>query len=178
MTTSSQDSIARKSRSNQFYENMKGLLAAKQFKPGERLPSERDLEQQYGISRVTISKAIMRLRSEGLVCRKSGRKGNFVAEATTTSTSLVGKMVRFVVPGPRPRDKTREYKERTSHGVLEGIHDQLNGSGSDVVISFIDDCSEPDCQQMIATSRESCLGFVVWYNPNYHTETFLESAKA
>ena len=172
----SQNTTNRKTRSYQLYENMKGLLASSQLKPGERLPSERDLEQQYGISRVTVSKAITRLRTEGLVCRKPGRKGNFVAETISTPTSLAGKLVRFVVPGPR--DKSRELKERTSHGVLEGIHDQLNGNGSDVVISFIDDCTESACQQMIATSQESCLGFVVWYNPHFHTEIFLKSAQA
>ena len=157
-------------------DDIRKKILSGQFQTGERLPSERDLEQQYGISRVTVSKAIMRLRTEGLVCRKPGRKGNFVTEPTNSWSSLAGKLVRFVVPGSR--DKTNEYKERTSHGVLEGIHDQLNGSGSDVVVSFIEDCTEAACQQMLAASHENSLGFVVWYNPHYHTEIFLESVQA
>ena len=51
-------------------DDIRKKILSGQFQTGERLPSERDLEQQYGISRVTVSKAIMRLRTEGLVCRR------------------------------------------------------------------------------------------------------------
>jgi GntR family transcriptional regulator len=45
--------------------------------PGERLPSERDLVENYGVSRPTVRDAVNVLRSEGLVTSEHGR-GVFV----------------------------------------------------------------------------------------------------
>lgn len=49
-----------------------GLLA-----PGDRLPSERELVDEYGVSRPTVRDAVNLLRSEGLVTSEHGR-GVFV----------------------------------------------------------------------------------------------------
>jgi GntR family transcriptional regulator len=49
-----------------------GVLA-----PGERLPSERELVDEYGVSRPTVRDAVNLLRSEGLVTSEHGR-GVFV----------------------------------------------------------------------------------------------------
>lgn len=48
-----------------------------EYKPGERLPSERELIEAFGVSRITIREAISLLRSEGLVAAEHG-KGVFV----------------------------------------------------------------------------------------------------
>lgn len=49
-----------------------------QLQPGQMIPSETSLEQEYGISRNTVRKAIHLLREvEGLVVTSNGR-GSFV----------------------------------------------------------------------------------------------------
>ncbi len=50
-----------------------------QLKPGEKLPSERDLSLQLGVSRMTVRRAINDLVTNGLVYRRQG-SGTFVAE--------------------------------------------------------------------------------------------------
>jgi GntR family transcriptional regulator len=49
------------------------------LKPGERLPSGRDLARRYGVAPMTISHALDVLRSEGLVEAYQGR-GVFVTD--------------------------------------------------------------------------------------------------
>ena len=49
------------------------------LKPGDMLPSEMELCQNFSISRSTVRQAIGRLEEEGLVQRHQG-KGSFVAE--------------------------------------------------------------------------------------------------
>ncbi len=49
------------------------------FEPHQRLPSERDLEKKYDISRMTARRALTELESEGYAYREQG-KGSFVAE--------------------------------------------------------------------------------------------------
>ena len=55
------------------------LIQSKQLSPGDRLPSERDLCEQFSVSRPVIREALSRLKSEGLVCIKRG-VGVFVTE--------------------------------------------------------------------------------------------------
>src|SRR5262249_46032013 len=48
--------------------------------PGDRLPAERDLAQQFGGARGTIRAALDRLESEGLITRRVG-SGTFVTDS-------------------------------------------------------------------------------------------------
>ncbi len=50
-----------------------------EYRPGDRLPSEGEIERQYGVSRITVRKAIEELAREGIVSKKQG-KGTFVME--------------------------------------------------------------------------------------------------
>jgi len=54
------------------------------IKPGSALPSERDLSEMAGLSRVTIRKGIAQLIEEGVLTRKQG-SGTFVARRIETS---------------------------------------------------------------------------------------------
>ncbi|WP_138443213.1 GntR family transcriptional regulator [Sinomonas susongensis] len=60
-------------------------LAKDDLMPGERLPSERTLMEDFGVSRITVRAAIGRLVAEGHLIRVAG-KGTFVADATVQST--------------------------------------------------------------------------------------------
>lgn len=56
---------------------LKGAL-----KPGDQLPAERELAQQFGVSRTAVREAIKTLREKGLVEAYSGR-GTFITDATS-----------------------------------------------------------------------------------------------
>jgi DNA-binding FadR family transcriptional regulator len=48
------------------------------FQPGEKLPSERDLAEAFGVGRPAIREALMTLSERGLVEMNRGTKGNLV----------------------------------------------------------------------------------------------------
>lgn len=65
----------------QIYEQLRGRIASGQLKPGDALPTEVDLIEQYQVSRATIRQAMDALVRDGLIYRERGR-GTFVAHPT------------------------------------------------------------------------------------------------
>ena len=59
--------------------NLQSQMTSRVFSPGERLPSETELCKTFGVSRITIRRALDDLVNEGILERKQG-KGTFVAE--------------------------------------------------------------------------------------------------
>src|ERR1700737_2143961 len=52
-----------------------------QYRPGDRLPTEREMAQQFGVSRVTVRDALRALEANGLVRVKVGGQGGpYVSE--------------------------------------------------------------------------------------------------
>jgi DNA-binding GntR family transcriptional regulator len=51
-------------------ETIRGRIKAQEYKFGDLLPTEKDLEKEFGVSNITIRKALALLVQEGLVVRK------------------------------------------------------------------------------------------------------------
>jgi GntR family transcriptional regulator, histidine utilization repressor len=68
-------------------EFLKAGLAAGRWRPGQLMPSEAELVMQFGVSRMTINRALRELQSEGLVERVQG-VGTFAAELARISSTL------------------------------------------------------------------------------------------
>jgi len=79
------------------------LLAIKngEFKVGMRVPTEKELSEEYGVSRITSKKALDKLAEQGVIHRIPG-KGSFVADTN------IHNMI----------DDTAEAKEGTLIGVI------------------------------------------------------------
>ncbi len=63
----------------QLKELLREKIATGEWQPGDMIPSERELSEQYRISRMTARQALTELAIEGLLRRQQGR-GTFVAE--------------------------------------------------------------------------------------------------
>jgi GntR family histidine utilization transcriptional repressor len=57
------------------------------WQPGVRLPSERELVQEFGCARMTVHRALRELEAEGLIERRQG-SGSYVAELHPISNLL------------------------------------------------------------------------------------------
>src|SRR5881398_2569076 len=63
----------------QIAEQLRTLMTQGEFTPGERLPAERDLAKQLGVSRPSVREALIALEVEGWVEVRGGA-GVFVLE--------------------------------------------------------------------------------------------------
>jgi GntR family histidine utilization transcriptional repressor len=76
--------VAPYARVKQF---LKKELARGRWPPGTLMPSEAELVAQFGVSRMTVTRALRELRSEGLVNRLQG-VGTFAAHLWRVSSTL------------------------------------------------------------------------------------------
>lgn len=77
-------------RRQPLYDQLVDILTDKiehEYRPGDLLPSERELSDRYGLSRTTVRLALQELERLGLVIRQHGR-GTFVADRTAQTTNL------------------------------------------------------------------------------------------
>ncbi|WP_118181225.1 histidine utilization repressor [Paraburkholderia phosphatilytica] len=100
-------SAAPLARYEQVKTYIREAIEAGTWRPGDRIPSEIDLVTSFGMSRMTINRALRELTHEGWLTRMSG-VGTFVAEAKPQSTLL---MIAHI--GDEIRARGHEYTYET-----------------------------------------------------------------
>ena len=67
-------------RYQQIRSQLEAQIHSGEFGPGERLPTEAELQAEHGVSRATAQKALNELAQAGLVVRQRGRAGTHVPQ--------------------------------------------------------------------------------------------------
>ena len=83
----------------QVYSSLEERIRSGEFRPGDALSSERQLAADYGVSRLTIVKALDILVDGGLLDRQHGR-GNFVTAPSKVAVGWEERRIAFCVPAP------------------------------------------------------------------------------
>jgi len=108
------NTIFRKSPVPRYFQ-LKEIMRAKirdgEWKPGDLIPSERELSEQYKISRMTARQAITELVNEGMFYREQGR-GTFVSRHKITQQliRLTGFTEDIKARGQRPGTRVLSAK--------------------------------------------------------------------
>ncbi|WP_308637561.1 GntR family transcriptional regulator [Paenibacillus silvisoli] len=69
-----------------IFEALRDQILERKYEVGDRVPSEKELGDEHGVSRITSKKALELLASEGYIVRQPGR-GSFVAEPQEKSAA-------------------------------------------------------------------------------------------
>lgn len=83
------------------------------LRPGERLPSERELAESMGVSRPSLREALAQMQEDGLLSARAG-SGIYVAEVLGSSFSPA--LVRLMVRHPRATQDYLDFRKD-----LEGL---------------------------------------------------------
>ncbi|MCR1980816.1 FadR family transcriptional regulator [Cellulosimicrobium cellulans] len=138
--------------SDQVADAIRDDILARELQPGDRLPSERELCESYGVSRTVVREAVRALTAKGIVTATPGSGLN----VGRTSIDDVGQMLQmFLHHGPNvPYLQLHEVRatlevavagiaaERIDDGALTGLADlvdQLPGHADDIVAASKND---------------------------------------
>lgn len=95
--------IKRVNIGEQVFQQMKDLLISGEWKPGDKLPSETELAEKFGISRITVRQALQKLSALNLIETRLG-EGSFVKKVeidqplnALISTAYLGDQTNFQV---------------------------------------------------------------------------------
>jgi GntR family transcriptional regulator len=99
-----------------LYYQLESVLREKilsgEFAEGEQLPTDNELIEQYGVSRITVRQALASLASEGLIERIQGR-GTFVSRRKTIKGTirLTGFLEDLMAMGIETKVKVLEFSQ-------------------------------------------------------------------
>jgi GntR family transcriptional regulator len=91
----------------QIADQLRDAIHRQEFRPGDRLPSERELVERYGTAHATVRQALALLVSEGLVLPQQGR-GVFVRERPPLVHRL--EATRRILTEARDQGRTAEAR--------------------------------------------------------------------
>lgn len=86
---------------NRIKEHIVSEIQTGELKPGDKLPSERELCRLFGLSRVTVRRALAELVAQGVLTTVPG-KGTFVAERAPVVRRRTGTLAVIRCFGSRP----------------------------------------------------------------------------
>lgn len=107
------------------------LVAQGVWKPGDQIPGERDLARHFGVSTLTVNKAVQGLVRDEILTRERGR-GTFVANPQR------GRTARFAIVTLKVADNCWDYYFSS---LVAGIQAALLPLGLDHSITFLEDCN-------------------------------------
>ncbi|MBV9106363.1 MAG: GntR family transcriptional regulator [Verrucomicrobia bacterium] len=80
--------MTRKPKYQQVFDAIKEAILSGRYEPGQKLPSEANLLDEFATSRITIIRALRDLQQRGLVQRRVG-SGTYVADGVRAGASLL-----------------------------------------------------------------------------------------
>ncbi|WP_404401492.1 pyruvate dehydrogenase complex transcriptional repressor PdhR [Idiomarina seosinensis] len=113
--------------SDQIVAQLEAMIVDGRLSAGQKLPSERDLSQQFNVSRPSLREAIQKLEAKGLLLRRQGG-GTFVADNLSDKVSTP--LFELLAKHPESQFDLLEFRH-----ALEGIssfYAALRGTEADL----------------------------------------------
>jgi len=92
MATTGNEGEGRRPKYLQIVESLRASIAAGQYRNGSRLPSEAELVRKFGVSRMTVVKAMQHLQNEGVLVRRAG-SGSFATSGGEGQKPVFGLLI-------------------------------------------------------------------------------------
>lgn len=102
------DQVRQRRLSDDIVEQLEGMILEGTLKSGERLPAERALAEQFGVSRPSLREAIQKLAAKGLLVSRQGG-GNYVVE--TLGSTFSDPLLHLLESNPEAQRDLLEFRQ-------------------------------------------------------------------
>ncbi len=109
--------------SQQIANLLRAAILTRRFAPGERLPSQNDLAERYGVARETVKSALRTLRDDRLIVTRQG-SGAFVRAQTERPVGL-RPHIEAAFDRPHVSVDFAGFSGETLHGALQEPLDKI-----------------------------------------------------
>lgn len=110
-TNATAEAIPRRKLSDEVTERLLAKIRAGEFAEGERLPSERQLMQNFGVGRPAIREALQNLERMGLIAITHGERASVRPISAQTVIGQVGAITRHLLSSsPRTLEDLKEAR--------------------------------------------------------------------
>ena len=115
--------MVRKPKYRQVFDTIEEGIHSGRYEPGQKLPSEAHLVDEFGTSRITVVRALRELQQRGLIQRRAG-SGTYVSDGVASGASLlfgllIPNLVETEIFGPICQGMA-ESSQRRKHALLWG----------------------------------------------------------
>ena len=100
----------------QIAEQIEAYIASGGLKPGDRLPSEREMATMFGVSRPSVREAMIALEGAGLIEVRTG-DGTFITQTREALTRFSGQALKGKGPGVLEQFEARRVLEPALAGM-------------------------------------------------------------
>jgi GntR family transcriptional regulator, transcriptional repressor for pyruvate dehydrogenase complex len=140
---------------------VKNLIYSKTLKPGDKLPSERELAAQFNVGRISVREALRMLEQAGLILIKQGSGGGAYVKAA--DTSAVSESVYDLVSRNDIRlEDLTEVRLAVEKQILQSAFDKINDNDLEMLEKSIEE------QEMII-KKKTRQDIPVYYElTNFH----------
>lgn len=146
----------------QIQDDIKERILSGELRPGDRIPSEKELAEEYHVSQITSKNALIGLADEGILTRHQG-KGTFVNEevwkvlntagtAQRTGTTYKG-TIGLIIPTLQTKVEQR---------IVDNIERFAWASGYQLMLSISRESQRNESEAIEAFNRNGVKGVVIF----------------
>ncbi|MGU3566452.1 GntR family transcriptional regulator [Paenibacillus sp. D51F] len=136
-------------------EELKGKIQGGEYEPETQLPTEVDLADQYGVSRITSKRALIELEREGLIYRKRG-SGSYVKQqegpASYAGIQSSSPIIAMVLP----------YMATNELAYIKGASDCLDAKGYFLSIHNSNWSKDKEKELLIKLQKSGMTGVILY----------------
>lgn len=105
------ETIVRRKLADEVFERLLKLLESGELRPGDPVPSERELMRRFGVGRPVVREALQRLATLGVIEIQHGQRARLTQMAPATVLETVDRTVRHLLEqSPEARESLREAR--------------------------------------------------------------------
>lgn len=92
----------------EIFEQLESMLIEGTWKPGDKIPSENELSETFGVSRMTVRQALQKMKALGLIETRSG-SGSYVRQVNPDDS--LQDLVPLMVLGDTSQQQVFQFRE-------------------------------------------------------------------